>query len=647
MDDRGIAAGADPLGRVGSPPSSGAERARRWGVLLLPLALYVPLIPPGLTFGDGPELLTAILTWGVAHPSGYPLYTLLGQLPARLPFGTPHFNVALAVSAVPAAVACRLLYATLRRLAVGPAWAVVTALAFALNGAMLKLATRVEVYALHALLQALTLYALVRLDERPAERRWVFLTAAALALGLTNHLTTVLLLPPAVLGLLLIARRAVLRPRTIAKILAIGLGVGLLYLYLPLQAAANTGDRITWGDPQTLGRFWSHVTGAEYRHFRHPGALAAGLEGVAGALRADLFPGVVLVSLLGLVEGLRRRRRIALPVVLFALLQLVYVAAYDIEDIDTYYPGLYLPVLVLAGLGADWLVAARLPETGWVRRAIVAAAALWVGTLWWSHRDLRYRDGLAQAMSAQVVAGLPAHAVVFTTGDAHTFPLWYEAYVVHPDRDLVVLDVDMFSRSEKQWYRETLRRRHPDVHWPSDAEALLRRRRWVPRFIRLNAPRYAFAALLDAPWDIPGSYAVNAGWAVRVLPERPGLLTAPTRHVKHIYTARLAHLSGGEHMHDSATRYPAGVADVACVVEWWPARTASCDLEWVFSGPGGVVHRLPGGHVPIDYVRSWAVLPAASQVPGAWECTAEIRGEVPVTTRFDLTGPGAGESPPE
>src|SRR4030067_2379683 len=83
------------------------------GLVSLSVAvLYVSIAPTRLSnanFGsDGGDLLAAILTQGIPHPSGYPTYTLLGQLFQYLPFSTPVFRGILG-SLIPTALGAGLL----------------------------------------------------------------------------------------------------------------------------------------------------------------------------------------------------------------------------------------------------------------------------------------------------------------------------------------------------------------------------------------------------------------------------------------------------------------------------------------------------------------------------------------------------------
>src|SRR2546428_12590155 len=83
--------------------------------------------------GDSGELVTAVHLLGIPHPSGYPLYVLLGKLWTLLiPLGSVAFRMSL-FSAACAAGACAALYGLGRGLSLRPA-------AAAFGAAMLALA---------------------------------------------------------------------------------------------------------------------------------------------------------------------------------------------------------------------------------------------------------------------------------------------------------------------------------------------------------------------------------------------------------------------------------------------------------------------------------------------------------------------------
>src|SRR5437867_794352 len=86
------------------------------GVSLLALAVYVLTLSPTVNFIDSGELIAVGVQAGIAHPPGYPLYSLLAVIGARLPFGDPAVGVNL-ISAVAGALAVGLFYALVYEIA--------------------------------------------------------------------------------------------------------------------------------------------------------------------------------------------------------------------------------------------------------------------------------------------------------------------------------------------------------------------------------------------------------------------------------------------------------------------------------------------------------------------------------------------------
>lgn len=80
------------------------------GVSLVSLLVYILTLSPTVNFLDSGELITVGVRAGIAHPSGYPLYTLLIILGGALPFSDPAVGVNL-ISALAGALAVGLFYA--------------------------------------------------------------------------------------------------------------------------------------------------------------------------------------------------------------------------------------------------------------------------------------------------------------------------------------------------------------------------------------------------------------------------------------------------------------------------------------------------------------------------------------------------------
>ena len=171
---------------------------------LATLALYLRTLLPSVGQADTFEFQVVVPRLAVAHPTGYPLYVLLGKLFTLLPVGNVAWRMNLA-SAVYATAAVLVLYALLLRLAAPrqdlarpgrrqahsarrtgqttTRWlpAFVAALAFAFSSTFWSQAVIAEVYTLHNLLVAAILWLLLsriktsEVSRKPlgsAARRW-------------------------------------------------------------------------------------------------------------------------------------------------------------------------------------------------------------------------------------------------------------------------------------------------------------------------------------------------------------------------------------------------------------------------------------------------------------------------------------------
>lgn len=619
-------------------------------VFLIPFVYYAVLTRFEITYGDGPELLTAAHALGVPHPSGYPLWTLLGHLPSHFPVGTPFWNVALTLSAVPTALAAWAIYATLRHLGAGLFIGVVSAWVWAFNYHVVYQATRIEVYGLHCGLIALAIWALVRFtmpqasrgdagrDDASVDLRWAYAAVAFTCLALTNHLTSSFLVLPVVLGMLATAPREVSKLRPILTMTAIAAACAAVYVYLPLSAMANVGDRVTWNDPQTLERFWFHVTGQEYSIFRRFDKILPTLTKYWNSLNTSFFPGVAVLVGIGAVEWFLKHWRSLACVALFEASYLAYVGTYPIRDVSTYYTALFIPVVLGMGMGIDWLLRVRFPADTKSRRLevvqvlVMAVLAAWIIGLMYYSRANHYREALAEDMSERAMEQMEDPAIVFTSVDGHTFPMWYQVYVEQPDRKVAVIDTVMFHLENKQWYRDSLRAAYPWIEWPPDDVALGSRwRQWIVD----HNPDVNIYAFLDRRWPERGSYPELLDWHHRIHDGRADPSRASTR-TRHAYLARAARVNGHTYFFDSGRRYEAGEERIACVAEWWK-HNDDFAAAWRFFGPDGeLISSFPRHDVPEGSTQSWEFLEIDQQRPGRYRCEIDAPGEPLIVREFVL-----------
>lgn len=177
------------------------------GLFVATLILYLWTLAPGLVRGDGAELQYIVAIRGVAHPTGYPLYTLFGWLWTKvIPFGSIAWRINL-LSAVCGAGAVALVYGIVYRLTRRLIPALAGALFLALSPMFWTLSSVTEVYALHALFVAAVLYLLLAWRDATSHRfSLLVLIAFVYGLSLSHHRTMLLLAPAMLLFVLLVER---------------------------------------------------------------------------------------------------------------------------------------------------------------------------------------------------------------------------------------------------------------------------------------------------------------------------------------------------------------------------------------------------------------------------------------------------------
>ncbi len=473
--------------------------ARLWPLLpaLIALLVYRLTLAPDLTWGhngaDGGDLLTAALTGGVPHPSGYPTYLLLLRAWLALLGGTPAFagNLFSAVAAAGAILGIAVTSAfVLERLScplpTARLIAAATALLLAFSPTLWSQAVITEVYGLHALFATLLIYVTIRLGEsHPIGGLQGLIAGLVLGIGLGNHLSLLLLIPGSIAYLWL--ARARFSRRGVGGIIA-GCVLGLLvYLYLPW--AARSDPPINWGDPRDLSRLWWLVSGRVYQPlvFAFPLQwLPWRLSSWASLLLQNLsFPGLAL-ALLGLWHAGEVRRDLQSMILLHGGIISIYALGYDTADSYVYLIPAYLALAPAVALGAwvfgkealRWSAAHR---PAW-RRGIpilltLAFLALPFAQAWryWEAEDLS-RDTEAASFGKEALATADSDALLVASSDAVTFALWYYRYGLGMRPDVAILNPRLYAFD---WYQRTVSHWHPDVvligdrATPPDFETLL------------------------------------------------------------------------------------------------------------------------------------------------------------------------------
>ncbi len=552
-------------------------------------------------FDDTLEFQLVLPTAGIAHPTGYPLYTLLGFAWSRLlfPVGEWAWRVNL-LSALLAGAAVGVVCALAQRIAHkqgGPAWAsaaagVGAALAFGLGPVWWAQATVAEVYALHLLLAALILLlALIAADAPPARRpRLIIALAALCGLGLAHHRTMVLLFPA--LAVYLLWQVPVLRrPSRLWLLCGSALILPLLlYAYIPLRATMGVAD-LNGSYVNTWQGFWDHVLARRYGAFFSANDLAVQRKPGDWLILAATQMGwlVAALGVLGIALGLLRRGARA-PWLLIALTlatNLLFALLYHVGDVEVFLLPVWLCLAV--GLGGLMQMAALAAQR---RRA-----GAWVGAL------LALVLLAAAALGAGGRAPLPPRAGWAT----HDYALALSAPQFAPGSQVLGLEGEMTAIRYMQAAHGRAQNAVPVV--ANDETA---RRAWLDAAMASGAPAYLTRELpgIEEAFSFGGEGAL-----VRVWPRGQAQAQQPQHPAEQPFADGALNLIG----YDLALLDGSNGRTADLALYWQPQRALAQTLKLslrVVDGAGATLALPAGTPAQQDLFPLRMVAPTTTWLPG-------------------------------
>jgi len=526
-----------------SPPSPALDRppppyVKAALVALGALILYVLTLAPTTEFWDASEYITAAHALGIPHPPANPFFVIVAHVWGLLPLGAEYARRINLLAAVSSAATAGLWFLIgerwLRTIVVPGGWRTVAAAAGTLVGATLftvwnQSVANEKVYTFSVLSIALVLWLTLRWADEPDENRRDKLLLAIIyliALSATNHLMGILVVPAVLVYVMKTDPRALLRPRLLiaaALVVAVGLSVNL---FIPIRAALdpylNQGDAWTWanlrdvlmreqfGKPSIFdnpmypagqdnpGRSLVLI-GQQYLNYWQYFTWQFGRDWPA-AVQQLLALGFTFLGLIGARRHWQadRRSALAMGALMFTLtIALVFYLNFkwgysqpytgggldhEVRERDYFFVASFAAWGVWVGMGLAAIaaaLAARVPQRGWQLAAPVFVIALipLIGNRLTAPRN---GETVARDYARDVLASVDPYALIITTGDNDTFPLWHAQEVEGLRRDVSVM---VLSLANTNWYLAQLQRR-PPAQFPG---APAPTNKWMSRYY-LNGP---------------------------------------------------------------------------------------------------------------------------------------------------------------
>ena len=411
--------------------------------------VYWLTLSPTINSFDSAELITGAYSLGIIHAPGYPLYLLIANLAAHLPWGEVPANVNL-LSAIFSSLAATVIFYASWRLT-GSIWSsILAALLMAFSRLFWSQAVIAEVYALNAFLIACIVLMAIIWHDRPTPRNLIWL-AFIVGISLAHHPSAMLLLPGLTAFVLLRSREARLTWRKAWPTLPALAAPLLLYLYLPLRSIASpsldyVGDYFDVNLATMEGLLWM-VSGRMFADELFGRSILEGLSQLVFLNRQlwlNLVGGGLVLALYGLVS-LRRRIGLALFFGGSATLIVTFFAFYNVVDSAL----MIHPVLVLLApplaVGANRFVTRVLRPTVlqstaqiWLLALLTVISISLVVSANWRFAD-RSGDYSAYEFAQEVMEAVEPNALVLAQWTSAT-PLEYAQIVEGRRPDVEIID---------------------------------------------------------------------------------------------------------------------------------------------------------------------------------------------------------------
>ena len=477
------------------------------------LLVYWLTAYPTIAWWSSSELALAAHDMGIMSPPGAVIPTILGWVVMHVPFGGGAIQQLNYFAGILGVAVMLLVIAAARRMAavsdgerrgegapiLGIVAATAAGLTFCFGETLWQYAVQYTTYIVTPLFSALIVWSMVHWWQSAGERSetgWLFITALLFGLDLSVHRTNSLLFPGFIAWVMLLHPRSFLAGRNwLAGIGGLVLGLSFHMVIIPM-AAAEPFLNIT--APSSLSGFWDYVSlkmrggGFLFNVWpRNADFLRVQVQDWLDAFAAtyvnrDGFFGPIgvlpaVLGIFGLREMLRQHGKLAIAVVfLFLCSSLGAIVYFNIPE--NYFRSLhrhYLPSLVVFGLPMVYGAVRLMPglrEAHAGLRSYLGPVILFVVLLLPINQLTRNFDSLdasetrfAHEDASNLLKPLPPNAILLTTGDNDTFPLWYLQQVENVRTDVTVLNLSLLNTN---WFVRQVMNWEPEVPLPFTSDDL-------------------------------------------------------------------------------------------------------------------------------------------------------------------------------
>lgn len=461
--------------------------------------IFLFTLAPSVVQIDSGELAAVQATLGIAHPTGYPLYTMLGYLFSLIPLPFTKIFQLNILAAIYCAAAIGVFTYTIKyslnnvnifrkknplkesskkekkkgkeqktekQIDIPENFKLLAAvfggLTLAFSRTFWFQSTSVEVYSLHLLLITLIILFLLKAFANSFGNdklsHWLIF-AFILALGFTNHLTTLMILPgTAYLYFSRYTFNSASFKKLALMILLFVIVLVTIYSYLPIRASQN--PVLNWGNPIDWEKIYRHVTGRQYQVWLFSSFDSAGKQfsHFWSILPFEFFIGL-LFAFVGLIVSLFRSRILGLFLLITFVFTILYSINYDIHDIDSYFLLAFIMISFFAAFGALKILEMKSIPINHIK---IGLGIVLLIQLFFNFREVNQSNVYTyEDYTKAVLNTVPENSIIFSyQWDYFISASYYYQFVENYRRDVTVIDKELLRRS---WYYRQIDNHDPKV----------------------------------------------------------------------------------------------------------------------------------------------------------------------------------------
>lgn len=450
----------------------------------VPFTVYLKTLAPSVSFIDSGELAAVCIKLGVAHPTGYPLFTIIGHLFSLLPFWEEVYRLnfmCAVLSSLALIVFFNLLVFIFRdfnleliqkdkksgTFGAGFSDFIIYLISFAgtlilaFSTTYWNISNSLEVYSLHQLLIISIIFVILKAanvmnkKEMRADIYWLFF-AFLIGLSFSNHLSTIFMSLGCLYFYFAINRFNEVSFKRLAIMAVPFLIAFSVYIYFPIRAENPV---ISWGYPANWNNFVRHFTGKQFSvwMFSSTEVTSKQFSYFVSSYPKEFYYIPLVLAVFGLIKIFTQQKKLFYFTFLLFGFNVLYAINYDIHDIDSYFILAYIVSAIWIAFGLLFFIEKfKHISLNLAFASVLIALIPLFGNYKGNDESSNYyvRDYTMNVFKS----AKPNSLILSTQWDFFVSASIYYQYIKGERPDLIIIDKELLRRS---WYI-----RHVQMHFP-------------------------------------------------------------------------------------------------------------------------------------------------------------------------------------